>query len=199
MGIIYSITNTVNGKMYIGQTVRSLASRISDHRGRAALGERKHKLYLAMRYFGLDKFEFKTLCVAPDSFLDELEIACIKQYKTYEDGYNMTYGGSFITPEVRKNLSDALIGRKVTWTDKCWATRRKNPNAKKPKDYVARGANNVNAASYLVRCPDGSEVRITGLNEFCKEHNLKPYAMRHILSGRQKNHRGYTVIARFND
>lgn len=198
--IIYSITNLVNGKVYIGQTRQGLARRRGEHMHRFNLGERDHKLYQAMRKHGIENFKFEVLCncLKPE-YLDEMERHFIVEFNSFERGYNMTCGGDAVSDETRQKLSTALKGRRILWADKLWATRRNNPNAKRPKDYVAKGANNPNAKSYLVRLPDGEERRVKGLKHFCKEHGLSFNLMLAVLYGKQHHHKGYSLLARFND
>jgi len=198
--VIYRITNLVNGKIYIGKTIQGLARRRSEHIHRFNLGERNHKLYLAMRKHGLENFKFEVLCCALKiEYLDQLEIQFIKEYNSFNRGYNMTCGGEAIAEETRRKIGLAHKGRKVTWAQKGWITRRNNPDAKHPKDYVAKGANNTNSKSYLVRFPCGKEDRISGLNQFCKANSLTKKCLLATLGGDQYHHKGFSLLARFTD
>lgn len=198
--LIYKITNKINGKVYIGQTCQGLQKRKGEHIYRFNLGERDHKLYLAMRKYGLENFAFEIICnVFDKNHLNELEKYFIKKYDSFNHGYNMTIGGDSVSEETRKKISSALKGRKITWMDKIIKSRKDNPNKKDPKDFVAKGKDNVNSKEYIVTFPDGHKERIKGLNAFAKKHNLKKWAMYHILSGKQKTHKGYSVKATFND
>jgi group I intron endonuclease len=198
--IIYSITNSVTGEVYIGQTRKGLHRRKGEHISRSNLGERDHKLYRAMRQYGVENFVFAVVCTAdkPED-LDRLEIEYISKFKSAERGYNMTCGGNSPTDETRQKLRAIMLGRKITWYDKIVASRVANPNRKKAKDFVAKGSANVNSKSYQVRFPDGSERVISGLNQFCKEHGLTKKCLLDILDGKQKTHKGFTLLARFND
>jgi group I intron endonuclease len=198
--IIYAIINTINGKVYIGQTRQGMARRRGEHRHRFNLGERDHKLYQAMRKYGIENFRFEVLChcLKPE-YLDEVERQVIAQYDSFENGYNMTCGGDSASAETREKLSKALKGRKILWADKLWTTRRNNPHAKSPKDYVAKGADSPKAKSYLVRTPNGEEIRVKGMNQFCKERGLSFNLMLAVLYGKQTHHKGYSLLARFND
>jgi group I intron endonuclease len=198
--IIYSITNNVNGKVYVGQSRQGLARRKGEHMHRFNRGERDHKLYLAMRKHGVENFRFDVLChcLKPE-YLDEMEACYIAQFNSFNRGYNMTCGGDSISDETREKISAAHKGRKITWYDKIVASRKANPNRKLAKDFVAKGAANVNAKSYLVRHPDGQEERISGLNQFCKQHGLTKKCLLDILVGKQHHHKGFSLLERFND
>lgn len=94
---MYLYTNTVNGKVYVGQTVRP-ARRISEHR-RCVGVTYFHK---AIKKYGFDKFDYNILCEAEDAdiqrvreFLNMLEKHYVSFYNSNDPkkGYNMTEGG----------------------------------------------------------------------------------------------------------
>lgn len=101
MSYIYIIKNTVNDKVYIGKTCKSIEERFTEHIYFAKTAEYRFKrvLYLAMNKYGIDKFYVEQL----ESDLTD-EQACkreqyyIEQYRSYVgfddcNGYNMTLGG----------------------------------------------------------------------------------------------------------
>lgn len=92
--IIYKITNLVNGKVYIGQTTKTLEQRILQHRNSFVSNVSTH-LYHAMHKYGWDNFVFEVIdCSAETKLeLNRLEQHYIKQYNSMIDGYNMTAGG----------------------------------------------------------------------------------------------------------
>lgn len=109
-GRIYVITNSVNGKQYVGQTTMSLSARWRAHqRGDC------RALVNAIRKYGLDKFEIREIETAPT--LEELnarEIAWIIALSTVApEGYNLRHGGSRGKPseETRKRQSLAHMGK----------------------------------------------------------------------------------------
>lgn len=98
MGIIgiYSITNRVNGKKYIGQSW-DIPRRWRAHKSTG------HNRYLDRAYkkYGFDNFEFEILEEytsenATQNILDEREIFYINKYNStnYEYGYNLREGGN---------------------------------------------------------------------------------------------------------
>lgn len=91
--IVYKIWNDVNEKLYIGITTKSLEQRWKWHTNKASSGSKTH-LYNAMRKYGVDKFhiiQIDTTELYED--LLEKEKYYIALYDSYNNGYNMTYGG----------------------------------------------------------------------------------------------------------
>ena len=191
--LIYSITNLITNEIYIGQN-RVGVSRWNGHLALLRKGERTHNLYKAMRKYGVENFEFSELCCALKvRYLNELEVHFIREYDSFNHGYNMTCGGE-VSEATRDKLSRVLTGRSVTWVAKGWITRRASPNYRRATEYVAKGADNPNARTYKVRLPSGEEQIIKGLNQFCKDHGLtkKSFLTKPV-------HRGYSLLVRFND
>lgn len=202
--IIYSITNVVNGKKYVGQTRQGLARRKGEHIHRFNLGERDHKLYKAMRKYGIENFKFEVLCHCRlPEYLNEMEQHFIARFNSFNRGYNMTCGGDGVSDETRAKLSTIFKGRRIHWYDKIVAARRArygaNMSSVSPKDFVPKGAKNANAKTYQIRFPDGSVQTIKGLRAFCKAADLDHSTLLATLSGLQRHHKGYSLLARFND
>ena len=90
--IVYKATNLINGKSYIGVTRNSFKSRQSQHR--ASAKKPKHAFGKAIKKYGWDAFCWEILDKTRDlQELGELETMYIKEYDTYKNGYNETYGG----------------------------------------------------------------------------------------------------------
>mgnify|MGYP003654908464 CR=1 FL=1 len=93
---IYKITNTTNGKAYIGLTTKSVCSRWKAHISNAFAKNIQYYLYKAMRKYGLDSFKVETLYEAVDlRELIAVEKGLITQYGTMTcaGGYNQSSGG----------------------------------------------------------------------------------------------------------
>lgn len=93
---IYKITNAVNGKIYIGQTKRTLTTRFSRHKYDAKKENSQLKLHRAMRKYGDENFSishFLTCCDTEEANI--MEIILIALYNTIDSdiGYNMHVGG----------------------------------------------------------------------------------------------------------
>lgn len=92
-GIIYKISNSVNDKVYIGQTRRPLAKRWKQHKQRAVYGNQH--LYLAMRKYGIECFSIEKIDEATSKEeLDVKEEYWIKFFNSIKNGYNELPGGT---------------------------------------------------------------------------------------------------------
>ena len=99
-GIIYKITNLVNGKLYIGKTTENSSTYWNMHKNRAENGVNKI-LYAAMRKYGHENFSFEVVEEIRSNAKEELnktlnalEIHHIKNFKSkIPNGYNVTDGG----------------------------------------------------------------------------------------------------------
>ncbi len=87
---IYSVTNTLNGKVYIGQTARPHKRRHQHNWS----GSGCTALRAAVQKYGKENFEFKILCWCPDKpYADYVERGLIKAHDTRRVGYNICVGG----------------------------------------------------------------------------------------------------------
>ena len=95
-GIIYCALNTVNGKRYIGQTIRDLDKRKKEHIS-LSKNSSKYAFHLAINKYGSDIFEWSTIDVADNQEeLDTKELYWIDHWDCYKTGgYNMSVGGQF--------------------------------------------------------------------------------------------------------
>lgn len=98
MGIksgIYKITNTANGKIYIGQSV-DVQRRINDHQRTLAKGTH-YSVHILRAYqkYGADAFKYEVIEYCSISDLDSREIYWIKYYDSANPskGYNVSFGG----------------------------------------------------------------------------------------------------------
>ena len=106
---IYVITNLVNGKKYIGQSIDIQARFIRHKTNGKALKKyvKDSHLYRAMRKYGVNNFSFEILEECPEGKLNEREIYYIDLYKTYDSdyGYNETLGGGGYSKYNKKEIA----------------------------------------------------------------------------------------------
>ena len=69
MGWIYKITNKINNKVYIGQTINSLEKRFKQHLSEAKQGK-NCRLHSAIRKYGIDAFVIEPIEKVENEFLN---------------------------------------------------------------------------------------------------------------------------------
>lgn len=126
-GIIYKITNTVNGKCYIGQTINDFNRRYrfsgkgiervyKHHKYR-----KEHNRHYNVHLLGaIEKYGFEVFTVDEEfdiayskEVLNDLEKKYIKEFDCIKNGYNHEDGGSNGKPseEVCKKMSESRKGK----------------------------------------------------------------------------------------
>jgi len=98
-GYVYVITNTINGKQYVGQTIHSIAKRWHHHKISARKSWRgcRHLAH-ALRKYGEAAFtieEFTRLVNCSQDELNAAEQSAIEMLGTFSpNGYNIRHGGA---------------------------------------------------------------------------------------------------------
>jgi group I intron endonuclease len=109
---IYKITNKINGKSYIGQSV-NIQRRFNAHKSAAFnLNNRLYNspLYRAIRKYGVENFNFEILEECKKEELNDKEIFYINKYETHsKNGYNQDDGGNQASHYTK--LSDELVSK----------------------------------------------------------------------------------------
>lgn len=127
---IYKITNTINGKCYIGKAV-NVEVRLRQHK--TGYHSNIH-LQSSIKKYGIDKFKFELLEECTRDKLSERERYWIKYYNSFgSGGYNLTEGGDGgnfkyytyeqrskmlkghkVSDETRRKISESHKGRKMS-------------------------------------------------------------------------------------
>ena len=136
MPYIYKITNNINDKVYIGQTINDPLKRWQKHLSDAK-EKRPYPLYYAMNKYGIENFSFEVIEECPFEILDEREIFFIKKFNSYINnensrGYNATLGGKsstslYFTPnkeEVQQLAKTMTINQLANYYDISYYTMK---------------------------------------------------------------------------
>lgn len=130
IGQIYIIKNTVNNKVYIGETTMGYKKRFAQHCKHSTRSNRHYKLYEAMNSLGVENFYLELLedNISIDRMY-EREIFYIKKFNSFSNGYNSTKGGNgrlinttenieYIISEYNKGRTTGDIAKdfNVTWS-----------------------------------------------------------------------------------
>lgn len=90
MAYIYKITNIITGKVYIGETVRSISARWKQHKSRAKDLNYKEYLYNSIRKYGIENFVIDEIEKCSNDERYERESYWIKEYNSLApNGYNL--------------------------------------------------------------------------------------------------------------
>ena len=196
--IIYKLTNKINGKVYIGQTVRTLEERIKEH-----TSHNKTAISKAIRKYGINNFEIEIIekCKTVKE-LNSREKYWIKKYNSFsETGYNLCEGGEntkgFKHREYSKHKmsvtkSKMYIGKNNPFYGKhhskeqCekWSKERKGRDMSK----VTEAAKKVN--SIKVKNIETGEV-FNSIVEAAEKYNLKATHITRVCRGKRKTTGGF--------
>lgn len=117
---LYKLTNTVNGKSYIGTSVNPISHRISRHLYAAKNGhDNCMAITRAIRKYGLSSFTVQNIGQTTEhAELMRLEVSAIKDHGTLRpNGYNISSGGvgarRICSEQTRNNISSALKAKKM--------------------------------------------------------------------------------------
>lgn len=161
-GIIYKITNTINGKVYIGQTINEFnrryfykgngIERVYNYHKRFKERNLKYNEYLlnSIKKYGFDAFEVIEIydIAFSKEELDIKEKHYIKLFNSFKNGYNKTLGGegtSGYNPfenkteeemkKIKEKISKATKGENSPWYGKhpSEETKKKMSEAQKKR------------------------------------------------------------------
>lgn len=176
--IIYKITNLINSKVYIGQTIQPLIKRWQRHcrNGKSTV------IGSAIQKYGRENFSIEIIDTA--STIDELNEKEIKWINYYNcvlpNGYNVAGGGRnhCMTEPLRKRLSEAHKG-KQTGEQNPFYGRHHTEEAK--RIFSERNKNNTYAPRKQVKCVETGTIycsvadaqRRSGVNNISQACNGK--------------------------
>ncbi len=119
MGYIYRITNLINKKSYIGETIQDVEKRWKTHKSLSRLNKGCPALKEAFNKYGIENFKFEVLVICFDEDRLIYEKQYIKKYNTVApNGYNISEGGCergftglHHSEEARRKISEAVKKR----------------------------------------------------------------------------------------
>ena len=202
--IIYCITNKINGKQYVGQTIRTPKERFDEHC-------RRDTTYIGKAIAKYGRENFKIEVVDSSLLIDDLnekETYWIKRCNTLKpNGYNLCYGGnntfgykhkleSRLKMSKTKKLKKSALGEKNHFYGKnhteetrekmkeAWASgRRKLTEEHKRKMIAARQTRKV-------RNLTTGEV-FDSILEAANKYDIKPTHITRVCRGRRKSTGGF--------
>lgn len=140
--VIYKIQNKLNGKVYIGQTINGINSRMRSHLN----SKNKNGIDGALKKYGIDSFEITIVAKASSIYeLNELEIKFIEDENCLApNGYNLHTGGKNHTCSeiTRERLRKSATGRVVSEE-----TKAKMVKAGKAKVFTEEHRKNISIST----------------------------------------------------
>lgn len=92
-GFIYKITNTINGKSYIGQTIQNVKERFYQHCAtKCSKVVSNMAIHRAIKKYGKSNFTVEVIEEIDSTNLNDRERYWIRYYDSYNNGYNSTEG-----------------------------------------------------------------------------------------------------------
>jgi group I intron endonuclease len=116
--IIYLGVNTLNGKMYVGQTTQAFKSRIYDHKQLAKRSPRCSPFCRAIYEYGIGNFKFVVVSIKKlRTEADEMEKRLIQILGTkIPNGYNTRDGGGSDPNGMSSNIARNWVRACHKWT-----------------------------------------------------------------------------------
>lgn len=210
---IYVISNTKNGKIYIGQA-QSFKARWQRHKDTLRLNNHRNiHLQRAWNKYGAKAFKFQILEYCPIEQLNEREQHYLDIYIPRGICYNIAIDASSSrgikrSEETLEKMRRVSTGRKCTERSKA-ITSAIHKGKVVPDDVRAKiSASHMGMKTkpesiakrirslgnhYEVLSPEGQVFEVYNLNQFCKDHKLSQSRMSSVSRGEQDNHRGWKV------
>lgn len=133
---IYLITNLINNKKYVGQTIKNPSVRWRQHNNESKVP--KYVIHFAMRKHSIDNFQFEVIDESAFNLdeLNDLEEFYVSFYDTFKGhGYNSTSGGEhyLMSEEAKQKISDVNKGNTY------WLGRKHSEETKKKMSENMKG------------------------------------------------------------
>lgn len=214
---IYKITNLINGKVYIGQSIHP-ERRWIEHKQRARHGKEKSAIHLAIEKYGEENFSFEILKWSENYNKEEIDM--IKKYNSLiPNGYNITEGGenccvlrgednprntvpnniiSLIIQDLKNNkLTDRAIAKKYNLTDKIIADINHGYSHKQENENypirIKRGSQKL-TQEQVREIKKYLETSLISYKELADKYGVSKGTIYHINTGRTfKEERSYPI------
>jgi group I intron endonuclease len=190
---IYRITNLVNQMVYIGFTSQTPTRRWDTHRSISRNPNHPNYMHVhaAMTKYGSENFAFDVIYQSKDGVHTHkvMESLFIAEYDSFKTGYNLSAGGEGNpgrkhTDETKRRLAEMKSG-----TTQTTETKERISQSKKGKPNAS--AKTAAIKEWIVTDPNGTELCISNLNQFCKDNGLNTGAMSQVALGHREHHKGY--------
>lgn len=216
MHSIYRLTNTVNGKIYIGLT-NNYKKRLREH----SYASNDYYISRAIKSYGWESFTSEVLETTSSlSKAREREKHYISELCSNNPtiGYNLTEGGEgtlgfspnatsrakiskaktgrTLSPSHRQAISDSNKGRTHSPKTRNLIGEKlkgnKNFLGHKHSSETKERLSELKSKTWHIVSPEGEKLEVANLRRFCLNNNLSPSAMSRVMSGKKRHHKGWT-------
>ena len=191
--IVYKITNTINDKVYVGQTLRSIELRWSEH---CRLTKSKHRSAIRCAIALHSPAVFKIEIIDTANTIEELnekEVFWIDKLNTLSpNGYNLDSGGknrTFCT-ETRQKMSMAKMGKSRPVSQEERQKRSATRKGKPLSDVHKQALKSAERFKIKIRCIENNTT-YNCCGDASKSLNLDSNSIYRCAKGKRKQHKGY--------
>lgn len=180
--VIYKITNKIDGKSYIGKTIGDVEKRFKRH---CRPSSKCPKIRNAIQKYGKESFIVETIDTAKnESDLNKKEIYWIKHHNTYEEGYNLSFGGD----------GGTISQQSIEKIRQCRLGSRTSESVKKKMSEMRKGHKNSNSKKVSVTGPCGFYMEYGCLIYASGDLDVKYSTARAVAQGHNKKTRNGLIF-----
>lgn len=196
--VIYKITNRLNNKVYIGQTIRDLATRVQEHRRKA-----NSLVGKAINKYGIENFTIEEIYTATSiEDLNDNEVYYISQYNCLApNGYNLCLGGGntkgYSHPQETKDLLSSIkketyLGTNNPFYGKKHTTesKQKISNSRKGKKLPQAWVDNLNRSKYKPVIELTTRLEFPSIKDASEYFNIESTHITRVCKGKRKSTNG---------
>jgi group I intron endonuclease len=172
--VIYKVTNKINGKIYIGQTIKKLKSRWLAHINKSN-SSKTSVFHAAIRKYKKENFTIEeTKRYSSKEELNLEEKRFIEEYNSLvPNGYNILKGGSYHVSRGEKRSFSIEHRQKIR--------EKFMPRMEEMRQ--------ISSKDWVVVSPKQEILNIRNIQDFCRNNNLEPSCMIRVAQGKIKQHK----------
>ena len=204
---IYIITNMVNNKIYIGQTITTIEQRFKEH---CRPSKNSTLIDKAINKYGKENFKVEFLCETNSlDELNKLEIFYIKEYNAMDRnvGYNLCIGGNNTKgyrhrKDSREKMSKFRMGIFAGNKNPFYGKHHSDETKKKLSDlHKGKKLSEEHKAHLRMTSPNKVSVICTttgesfeSVSDAARKYNIEVTHISRVCKGKRKSCKGYTFV-----